>query len=111
MSPVAPVPGPYGRAMSRALDRALQAAGGVAVAGGLLLGGMPMPLADHGCPAAFGNAEAGGGLFEEAAACAEQRADRQEAAITLLVLGLGLGVGAQVHLVAGGSLARPRTSA
>ena len=97
--------------MSRALDRALQAAGGVAVAGGLLLGGVPMPLADFGCPAAFGTAEADGGLFEVAAACAEQRADRQEAAITLLVLGLGLGVGAQVHLVVGGSLARPRTSA
>ena len=103
-----PVPGPYGRAMSRALDRALQAAGGVAVAGGLLLGGVSMPLADYGCPAAFGSMNPLNSQgVEMAVSCAEQRADRQETAVVLLVLGLGLGIGAQVHLVVGGSLARP----
>jgi len=94
--------------MSRALDRALQAAGGVAVAGGLLLGGVPMPLADLGCPAAFGSTDAlNTPDLTIAPSCAEQRADRQETAVVLLVLGLGLGIGAQVHRVVGGSPARP----
>ena len=98
--------------MSRALDRALEAAGGVAVAGGLLLGGVSMPLADSGCPAAFGStSELNRPDPTIALSCAEQRADRQETAVVLLVLGLGLGIGAQVHLVVGGSLSRPRTSA
>ncbi|QXG75912.1 hypothetical protein KUM42_19455 [Modestobacter sp. L9-4] len=94
--------------MSRALDRALQAAGGVAVVGGLLLGGMSMPLADYGCPPAFGSAdELNRPDLMIAPSCGEQRAERQETAITLLVLGLGLGVGAQVHLLVGGTRARP----
>ena len=89
---------PYARAMSRARSRALQVAGGVAVAGGLLLGGAPMPLADYGCAAAFAGAgEVTGNTTDVVVACAEQRAQRQEVAFGFLVLGVATALGAEVH--------------
>ncbi|MCZ2811126.1 hypothetical protein O2W15_06720 [Modestobacter sp. VKM Ac-2979] len=85
--------------MSRASSRALQAAGGVAIAGGLLLGGAPMPLGDYGCGAAFaGSPYITDNTIDVVLACAEQRADRQEVAIGFLVLGVATALGAQVHL-------------
>ncbi|MQA33590.1 hypothetical protein [Modestobacter roseus] len=85
--------------MDIARSRALQAVGGVAIAGGLLLGGASMPLGDYGCGAAFGSSPyIGDNTTDVVIACAEQRADRQEVAIGFLVLGTGAGLGAQVHL-------------
>ena len=93
--------------MSRAVDRALQAASGVVLAGGLLLGGMSMPLGSFGCAAAFDSmAVETGDTLDFHVACADQRAERQEAAVAFLVLGLAGVVGAEVHLRASRS-ARP----
>jgi hypothetical protein len=84
--------------MSRASSRALQVAGGVAVAGGLLLGGVPMPLAGYGCAAAFDSAgDVAGNTTDVVISCAEQRAQRQEVAIGFLVLGAATALGAEVH--------------
>jgi hypothetical protein len=92
--------------VSRALDRALQVAGGVAVAGGLVLGGAPLPLSSFGCTAAFdGAGSVTDNSIEVVTSCAEQRADRQEVAIAFLVLGLGTVLGAEVHVRARGGSA------
>ncbi|MGY1838690.1 MULTISPECIES: hypothetical protein [unclassified Modestobacter] len=85
--------------MSRASSRAVQVAGGVAIAGGLLLGGAPLPLDDFGCGDAFtGSPYSTDNGIEVVLACAEQRAQRQEVAVGFLVLGVGAAAGAQVHL-------------
>jgi hypothetical protein len=102
--------------MSRASSRALQVAGGVAVAGGLLLGGAPMPLADYGCGAAFDSADdVTGNSTDVVIACAEQRSERQEVAIGFLVLGVATALGAEVHRHTGRTSAatqsRPRSTA
>jgi hypothetical protein len=85
--------------MSRASSRALQVAGGVAIAGGLLLGVAPMPLGDFGCVQAFSSSpDVTGNTIDVVTACAEQRAQRQEVAVGFLVLGVATAIGAEAHL-------------
>jgi len=102
--------------MSRASSRALRVAGGVAVAGGLLLGGVPMPLDSYGCGEAFDSSQdVTSNTSDVVIACAEQRAQRQEVAIGFIVVGVATALGAEVHRHAvrtsEASQARPRSTA
>ncbi|WP_432545649.1 hypothetical protein [Kineococcus sp. SYSU DK004] len=74
----------------------LRLAAGALVAGGLVLGAAPLPLADFGCRPALA---AGGALdqtIEVVVACADARADRQTAVGVLLTAGVAL-AGASVR--------------
>ena len=70
------------------MNRGVAAAGGVLVLGGLVLGAMPAPLADFGCRPAFDVQGPLDQTIEVEVACAGLRADRQNAAVGLLALGL-----------------------
>lgn len=80
------------------MNRGIAAAGGVVALGGLLMGVLPLPLdTAFGCPAAFASAPAWEQSIEVVVACEEIRADRQNVALGLIVVGLGAAAGAALH--------------
>ena len=78
------------------MNRGVAAAGGVLVLGGLFLGALPGPLADFGCQSAFASQAPLEQSIEVVVACEEIRADRQNLALGLMVLGLAAATGATV---------------
>ncbi len=78
------------------MRRGVAVAGGVLLMGGVVLGGLPMPLGNFGCESAFETQAPLGQLIELEAACGEIRADRQNVAVVLIALGLASAVGAAV---------------
>jgi hypothetical protein len=76
--------------------RSVAAAGGVLLLGGLVFGGLPVPLADYGCEPGFASQAPIEGSFEVTVACAAARSDRQNVAYSLLLIGLAAVTGAVV---------------
>jgi hypothetical protein len=78
------------------MNRGVAAAGGVLVLGGLFVGALPGPLADFGCQSAFASQAPLEQSIEVVVACEEVRADRQNLALGMMVLGLAAVTGASL---------------
>lgn len=86
------------------MRRGLISAGGMLVLGGVLAGGVPLPLSDFGCAPAFGSSPPMEQILEVVVACEQVRADRQNLALGMIVLGAAVATGAAVR---GGRSPRP----
>ncbi|NCT92507.1 hypothetical protein GXB85_16345 [Cellulomonas sp. APG4] len=93
------------------MNRALVAAGGVLMLGGLVIGGLPMPLAGFDCPAAFAASPTELQDIETLVACAQMRAERQDVGLGLIVLGAAAATGGALHRRELASAPAPRTTA
>jgi hypothetical protein len=79
------------------MRRGLIGAGGVLVLGGVLAGGVPLPLSDFGCAPAFGSPPPMEQIIDVVVACEQVRADRQNLALGMIVLGAAVATGAAVR--------------